>query len=171
MPESGTPAATETPEKPRQPISVVVTAMPVAPKTPIWRDSARILAVAAFLLWLVTGSYTAYSTWKTQKADEIAKVDSMIAAYYSNAEKLKSMDPYREMAYVNLLRTQRRDELAQAMRIAGAIEKSVNTSTWMSLAQIEYHETNCAAAEKAWNAALGNTEDVNEYLFSLRGAS
>ncbi len=157
-------------EEEAKPIAVVIKTMPDTPSKSLWHDSTRLLSLAAFILSLVTGAYAAYSTWKAQRDATVESVGKLIAEYYSNAEKIKLLknDAY-DISYFNLLRTQQRAEIVQAVQKALTVRTYVTTAIWMSLAQINYEEQNCPAAETAWLSAINNTEDISEYLFALRG--
>ena len=159
------------PDTPPQRVEVVVKEMPERPPKPLLKDFARLLSVAAFIFSLVTGVYATYSAWRAKTDAAVEDVGKLIALYYQSAEKIKTINAYSETAYFNLIRTQQRSQAAQAVTKALTVSNYVDVGIWMSLAQINNAELNCAASDKAWRAALSNTSDIMEYSFSLRGAA
>lgn len=156
-------------EKSPASIEVIVKQMPEPPGKPLFKDSTRLLSVAAFIFSVSTGLYAAVSSRNQHIDAEVDGVGKLISEYYSKAEKLRSVSRFGEEAtYFNLLRSQQRSDAARAVRKALAVRRSIDNGIWMSLAQMNMFEGNFPVAEDAWISALDNATDLGEQIFILR---
>jgi len=162
----------ETAENPAASIEVIVKQMPEAPSKPLFKDSTRLLSVAAFIFSVSTGMYAAISSRNQHIDSEVEGVGKLISEYYSKAEKIRTVRRYGEEAYYfNMLRSQQRSDAARAVRKALAVRRHIDNGIWMSLAQMNMFEGNWAAAEDAWISALANEPDIGERIFILRNVA
>jgi hypothetical protein len=154
---------------PHGPISVVVTSLPERPPKALFKDSTRLLSVAAFIFSLATGLYAAYQTWRTDRLTTLETVSKLIDQYYLGQEKLATLNPATQLAYINLLRSELKAVASRAAQNAAHIQRDIDEGTWLALAQINQNESNWKTSTAAWNAAVQSTNEDYVYAFALRG--
>lgn len=153
----------------RKPVQVVVTSMPERPEKSIFKDSARLLALAAFLFSASTGSYAAYQTWLNGRIASVDRVSKLMDDYYAKQVTLAGLKPSTQIGLINLLQSQSRGIAAKTVPLAITVQEQLDDGTWQALAQINDAERNLKAAEQAWSASIHNTRDIRTYLFGTRG--
>jgi hypothetical protein len=153
---------------PKVPITVVVSQMPEKAATPLFKDSTRLLSLAAFIFSVATGLFTTYQTLQASKKQTIEDVMKLIDQYYEGAEKLSHVNPSQTDA-MNLLQAELRGKALRAITEASSVKKELDDGTWLALAQINLFSYNFDASKIAWNAVLDNSSDLGQYMFASRG--
>jgi hypothetical protein len=153
----------------RDPIPVIVTSLPEKSPKPLFRDSSRLLSVAAFIFSLVTGTFALVHTWTDSRESYVDGVGKLIDQYYAGAEKMATLNLQTQSDYRNLLAVKQRSIALRAVELATRVEKLLDDGIWTALAQINDSEHNYSAAEIAWSSAVDRTKDIALYLFAIRG--
>ena len=151
------------------PVSVIVTSLPEQPAKPLFKDTARLTSVAAFIFSVVTGLYATYFSWINYRQSTLETASKLIDQYYQGQEKLATLNPLTQAAYINLLRSELKAVASRAAQSAAQVQGEVDAGTWLGLAQINQYESNWKASTTAWNAAIQTTDEDYVYAFALRG--
>jgi hypothetical protein len=147
----------------RNPLSVIVTQLPEPSSKPLF------VAVAAFIVSVVTATFTIYETQISSQETTLDTVGKLIDQYYVGQEKLENMDEDTQLARMNLLRSQVQSIAARTFSLAKRVEGIVDGGTWLAIAQInESEHDNLKIAETAWLTATENTKDIHLYLYAKR---
>jgi hypothetical protein len=151
-----------------KPINVIVSQLPERPPRPLFRDSSRLLALAAFLFSVVSGVYATYQTRNNSIQSAVESVSKLVDQYYDGQLKFAQLNS-TQMGVSNLLRSSLRSTALRAITLANPVSKHIDEGTWLALALINDNENNFAAAKTAWKAAADNTFDATMYQFAMRG--
>src|SRR5258708_5565067 len=92
----------------RIPIPVYITSLPEKLPKPLFRDSNRLLSLAAFIFSVVTGTFALVHTWTDTREARVDGVGKLIDQYYSGAEKLAALNLQTQADYRNLLSAKQR---------------------------------------------------------------
>jgi len=150
-------------------ISVVITKMPEPPSKPLLKDSNRLLALAAFLLSLITGTYAAYSTWRTQRESTVETVGRLVEQYYKGTERLKAIDPNKDQAAFIFIQTEQKGTATRAYLEAKRVTSYIDVGLWSAVAQINVYAGNPDEAKKVFQHMLDVSNDVYNYVSSKVG--
>ena len=131
------------------PVSVVITGMPEQPSKPLFKDSARLLSISAFLFSLITGIFAMYQTHQNWQDTTTDSVNKLIDQYYIGQEKLSKLDPINDVAQANFLKALLRGVGTRAVSQAIQVQAKIDDGTWLALAQINDNENNLTTAEQA----------------------
>jgi hypothetical protein len=158
---------TETPKI--EPIPVSVITLPEKLPKSLFQDSNRLLALAAFVFSVVTGTFALVHTWTDSREATVDSVGKLIDQYYAGAEKAATLNLQTQSDYRNLLMSKQRSTASRAAALATRVENLLDDGIWLALAQINDNERNFSAAEFAWSSAADHTKDISVYLFGMRG--
>jgi tetratricopeptide (TPR) repeat protein len=147
-------------------VPVHVTKMP--PPQPLFRDTSRLVAVAAFILSLMSVLFTWHQTLNTKREATIDTINKLIDHYYEYQEKLTKMDATTQVTLMNLLRSRAQSMASSMTRLANRVQGDIDAQTWLAVAQINDSENNFSAAEAAWSTAIRETDDIYVYLYATR---
>ena len=146
----------------------IVVSLAEAPAKPLFKDSARLMAVSAFIFSLVTGLYATYQTYQNDRDANVERVTKLIDDYFDKQETLSHLDRNTQLAYITLIQSQIRAIAERAVYYANKVQDDLSDGSWQSLAQVSNAEGNFSGAIEAWRQSTLRTRDARLYLFGLQ---
>lgn len=152
-------------------IKIAISEMPPPPSKPFFRDSARVISVAAFIFSVASGLFAAYQSWQNDRTASIERVSKLLDDYYNKQEAISKLNSSTQSGFISLLQSESRSIASKLVTQALKVRAELDDGTWQALAQINDAEGNFKASEQAWSASIEHTEDGVVYLFGLRGVA